>query len=137
GRRPRGRLRGRPLLGPAERGVGPARRWVDCAAVSPSSDQTEVSRMSKYLSQEWLDEGRKLAEDQPVRPGATAKMQYVVTGGPDGDIKYYWVLEDGKLLESQLGEIADGDFTLTMTFDDANKVHTGQPDPHPAFMEGR
>ncbi len=33
--------------------------------------------MAKYLSQEWLDESRKLAEDQPVRPGATAKMQYV------------------------------------------------------------
>ena len=41
--------------------------------------------MAKYLSQQWLDEGRKLAEDQPVRPGATAKMQYVVTGGPDVD----------------------------------------------------
>ena len=31
-------------------------------------------------------------------------MQYVVTGGPDGDIKYYWILEDGKLLESALGD---------------------------------
>jgi hypothetical protein len=60
--------------------------------------------MAKYLTQEWLDESRKLAEDQPVRPGATAKMQYVVTGAPEGeDIKYYWVLEDGKLLDSQLG----------------------------------
>ena len=59
--------------------------------------------MSKYLSQEWLDECRKLAEDQPVRPGATAKMQYVVTGGPEGDVKYYWVLEDGKLLDRSSG----------------------------------
>ena len=93
--------------------------------------------MAKYLSQEWLDESRKMAEDQPVRPGATAKMQYVVTGGPDGDIKYYWVLEDGKLLESQLGEIADGDFTLTMTYDDAKKVQQGELDPNAAFMQGR
>ena len=69
--------------------------------------------MAKYLSQEWLDEGRKLAEDQPVRPGATAKMQYVVTGGPDGD------------------------FTLTMTYDDAKKVQTGELDPNAAFMQGR
>ena len=51
--------------------------------------------MAKYLTQEWLDESRKLAEDQPVRPGATAKMQYAVTGAPEGDIKYYCVLEDG------------------------------------------
>ena len=41
--------------------------------------------MAKYLTQEWLDMGRKLAESQPERPGASARMQYVITGGPDGD----------------------------------------------------
>ena len=94
--------------------------------------------MAKYLTQEWLDESRKLAEDQPVRPGATAKMQYVVTGAPEGeDIKYYWVLEDGKLLESQVGEAADADFTLTMSYEDAKKVQQGELDPNAAFMQGR
>lgn len=93
--------------------------------------------MAKYLSQEWLDESRKLAEDQPVRPGATAKMQYAVTGCPEGEVKYYWVLEDGKLLESQLGEAADADFTLTMTYDDAKQVQQGELDPNAAFMQGR
>ena len=57
--------------------------------------------MAKWLTQEWLDEGKKLSETQPERPGATARMQYVVTGGPEGDVKYYWVLENGKLLESK------------------------------------
>ena len=93
--------------------------------------------MPKYLSQEWLDESRKLAENQPVRPGATAHIQYQINGGPDGDVKYYWVLEDGKLLDSQLGETADGDFTLTMTYDDAKKVQQGELDPNAAFMQGR
>lgn len=93
--------------------------------------------MAKYLTQEWLDESRKLAEDQPVRPGATAKMQYAVTGGPEGDVKYYWVLEDGKLLDSQLGEAPDADFTLTMSYDDARKVQQGELDPNAAFMQGR
>ena len=37
--------------------------------------------MSKWLTQEWLDETRKMSEGQPERPGATARMQYVVTGG--------------------------------------------------------
>jgi len=50
--------------------------------------------MAKWLTQEWLDEGRKLAEGQPERPGASARLQYVVTGGPDGDIRYYWVLDN-------------------------------------------
>jgi predicted lipid carrier protein YhbT len=93
--------------------------------------------MAKYLSQEWMDEGRKLADSQPERPGASARMQYVVTGGPDGDIKYYWVLENGKLLESQLGEIADADFTMSMSYNDAVAVQKGELDANAAFMQGR
>ncbi len=93
--------------------------------------------MPKYLSQEWLDESRALAEDQPVRPGATARIQYHTTGGPDGDVKYYWVLEDGKLLEAKLGELEDTDFTLTMSYEDAVKVQQGELDPNAAFMQGR
>ena len=93
--------------------------------------------MAKYLSQEWMDEGRKLAESQPERPGASARMQYVVTGGPDGDIKYYWVLENGKLLDSQVGEITDSDFTLTQSYDDSVKVQKGELDANAAFMQGR
>src|SRR5437764_457358 len=93
--------------------------------------------MQKYLSQEWLDESRKLAEGQPVRPGATARIQYHTTGGPDGDVKYYWVLEDGKLLESNLGEDADADFTITMVYVDAVKVQRGELDPNAAFMQGK
>jgi alkyl sulfatase BDS1-like metallo-beta-lactamase superfamily hydrolase len=93
--------------------------------------------MPKYLSQEWLDEARELAQSQPELPGASAKMQYAVTGGPEGDIKYYWVLENGKLLESQLGELPDVDFTMTLSYDDSVKVQQGELDPNAAFMQGR
>jgi putative sterol carrier protein len=93
--------------------------------------------VAKYLTQEWLDESRELAKDQPERPGASAKMQYVVTGGPDGDVKYYWVLENGKLLESQLGEIADADFTLTSSYDDSVAIAKGELDANAAFMQGK
>ena len=93
--------------------------------------------MPKWLSQEWLDESKKLAEGQPERPGASARMQYVVTGGPDGDIKYYWVLENGKLLESQLGEMPDPEVTLTQSYEDAKKIQQGELDANAAFMQGR
>lgn len=93
--------------------------------------------MSRWLTQEWLDETRKLAESQPERPGASARMQYVVTGGPEGDIKYYWVLENGKLLESRLGELPDAEVTLSQTHDDAMKIQKGELDASAAFMQGR
>jgi alkyl sulfatase BDS1-like metallo-beta-lactamase superfamily hydrolase len=93
--------------------------------------------MPKWLSQDWLDQSKKLAESQPERPGASARMQYVVTGGPDGDIKYYWILENGKLQESQLGELSDAEVTLTQSYEDAQKIQKGELDANAAFMQGR
>ena len=93
--------------------------------------------MPKYLTQEWLDATKEMAADQPERPGASAKMQYVVTGGPDGDVSYYWILENGKLLESKLGSLDDAEVTLTQTWEDSVKVQKGELDANAAFMQGR
>ena len=93
--------------------------------------------MPKWLTQEWLDESTRLAETQPARPGATARLQYVVTGGPDGEVKYYWVVEDGKLIENRLGELADAEVTLTETYDDALRMQKGELDANAAFMQGK
>jgi putative sterol carrier protein len=93
--------------------------------------------MSKWLTQEWLEETRQMAESQPERPGASARMQYVVTGGPEGDVKYYWVLENGKLVESKVGELPDAEVTLTQTWDDAMRIQKGELDANAAFMQGR
>jgi putative sterol carrier protein len=93
--------------------------------------------MGKFMTQEWLDEVKALAADQPERPGSSARMQYVLTGGPDGDVKYYWVLENGKLVENRLGELDDADFTMTLSYDDGIKVQQGELDANAAFMQGR
>ncbi len=93
--------------------------------------------MPKWLTQEWFDEQTRLAEDQPERPGATARMQYVITGGPDGDVRFYWILEDGKLIENKLGTLDDPELTLTQSYEDAKKIQTGELDAQAAFMQGR
>jgi len=93
--------------------------------------------MAKWLTQEWLDEARSLSEGQPERPGATARMQYVITGAPDGDVQYYWILENGRLLESKLGELPDAEVTLTQSYEDAMRIQKGELDANAAFMQGR
>ncbi len=93
--------------------------------------------MAKWLSQEWLDQSTRLAADQPVRPGATARLQYVITGGPDGDVSYYWVVEDGQLLENRLGVLEEADVTLTETWDDARRIQAGELDANAAFLQGK
>jgi len=93
--------------------------------------------MYQYLTQEWLDAGRELAQEFPERAGATARLQYQVSGTPAGDVHYYWVVENGKLLESNLGDDADAEITLSMSYEDAVKMQRGELDPNAAFMQGR
>lgn len=93
--------------------------------------------MAKYLSQEWLDLQRQLAQDFPERPGATARMQYVVTGAPEGDVRYYTVIENGLMQENTLGTDDAAEFTLSTTYDDSVKILNGDLDANAAFMQGR
>lgn len=93
--------------------------------------------MAKWLTQEWMDEQRRLSEGQPDRPGASARMQYVITGGPEGDVRFYWVLEDGHLIENKLGTLDDAELTLTQSYEDALKIQKGELDEQTAFMQGR
>jgi len=93
--------------------------------------------MHKYLTQEWLDAGRELAQEFPERPGATARLQYQVAGTPEGEVHYYWVVDNGNLQESTLGDDPDAEITLSMSYDDAVKMQKGDLDPNAAFMQGR
>ena len=78
--------------------------------------------------------GDGVGVESRARDGATARIQYVIGGGPDGDVKYSWVLENGKLLESHLGTIADPDLTITAPYADWLKIAQGELDTSAAFM---
>ncbi len=95
--------------------------------------------MAKYLTQEWHDETVRLAQSFPERAGASARMQYRVTNLPDGggDCWFYWVLEDGKLLEATVGQDPDAELTLTISYADNRLVQEGELDPNAAFMQGK
>jgi putative sterol carrier protein len=91
----------------------------------------------KWLSQAWLDASTRLAVDQPERLGASARLQYVITGGPDGEIAYYWIVTDGHLTENRLGTLEDADVTLHESYEDAMAMQKGELDANAAFMQGK
>ncbi len=93
--------------------------------------------MAKYLSQEWHDKAKELAQTFPERAGATARMAYVVSGSPDGEIVYHQIIENGKVLEQGVGMCENPEITMTVTWDDSVKVQKGELDANAAFMQGR
>lgn len=70
-------------------------------------------------------------------PALLCGLQYVLTGSPEGEVKYYWIIEDGKLLENRLGELVDAEVTLTEAYEDAMAIQKGDLDANAAFMQGK
>jgi putative sterol carrier protein len=93
--------------------------------------------MATYLSDEWHDMARGLADLLPEREGVTIRIAFVVAGAPGGDRKYYQIVENGRLLAQANGTIDDADVTLTVSWPDSIAMHTGELDPNVAMMQGR
>ena len=93
--------------------------------------------MAKFLTQEWLDLQKDLARGFPERPGASARMQYKVTGAPDGEVTFHTVIDNGKILENALGEDEQAEFTRMVGYDDFTKINKADLDANAAFMQGR
>ncbi len=91
----------------------------------------------ELLTQEWLDLQREATDELPERPGASARIQYRVTGGPGGDVSFHTVLVDGRIAQSALGEDPDADFTMLIRHDDYRAVLEGALDQNVGFMQGR
>ncbi len=93
--------------------------------------------MAKFLSQEWLDLLRDAGASFPERPGASARVQYKVTGTPDGDVTFSTVIDNGRIVQTSLGEDAATDLTMTVVYKDYLGVAKGEIDAAAGFMQGR
>ena len=103
----------------------------------PGETTDRGERVTEWLSTEWFDRARALASGLPERPGLSARIQQQLTGGPEGDVSCYWVLEDGRPTSAALGSVGAADLTLTMSWADAAAIQDGSLDPSVAFMQGR
>jgi hypothetical protein len=92
--------------------------------------------MSKCFTQEWLDDVKRAAESMQGWPGFSCSVQFFVHGGPEGDIEYYWVFEEGKLTECMLGRLENPDVTLAPAYEVAVKVHKGELTPRDIALQG-
>lgn len=89
------------------------------------------------LTQDWLDVQREATASLPARPGASARIEYRVAGGVDGEVVFHLVMEDGRIVESRLGPDPEADFSVLITHDDYLAVLRGALDQNVGFMQGR
>lgn len=98
---------------------------------SPDHASEETVR---YLSPEWIERSdRLLADLAPVDQELTVAV--VVTGGPDGERSYRLVLGPDRVGMDQDGPSAG--VRMTMGWDVAVSIATGQASAQRAFLDGR
>jgi hypothetical protein len=94
-----------------------------------------------FLGAEWLALARELFGDVAPRPGATARVQRVVTGAPGGDVVFTLAFEDGRLVDAALADgdepDPDAELTITTTYPDTLGLASGDIDLSVAVMQGR
>ena len=93
--------------------------------------------MATFLTQEWLDLHRSVGASLPAAPGRSARIQFVIAGSPEGDVKLAMAVDDGIVAESSAGTDGHADLTLTIKYPDAVNLMRGELDPNAAFMQGK
>jgi hypothetical protein len=99
-----------------------------------------VGRVS-FLGAEWLALVCAAFGNVPPCPGATARIQRVVTGAPGGDVAFTLTFEDGRLLDAAAAAGRDpgpdAELTITTTYTDTLLLASGDLDLSVAVMQGR
>lgn len=98
----------------------------------------------KFLSEEWVRAVQDaLNGSEPFRAAAgtqTVRLQQVVTGGPQGDVKYWLRLENGQVTLGlgELGELGEPpDATVTQDYETAAAISRAELSPVAAYMSGK
>ncbi len=93
--------------------------------------------MSRFLSEDWFEESRRVADSATFAEGVSGRIACEVTGGPDGEVRCGAVLEDGRLTAWGPGAVDGPELTVTTTAADAAAIQRGELDPSVAYMRGR
>lgn len=96
--------------------------------------------MARYLSPAWLDEVQALARGSEGMADLVGRVrlvvQQVVTGTPEGEVRYAVRIEDGTVSVLP-GEAGDADVTVREDYETAVALHRGDLRAPVAFMTGR
>jgi SCP-2 sterol transfer family len=93
-----------------------------------------------YLSPEWMEAARLAIAGDASLGGATAgvrlTVEHVVTGGPQGTIRWHITIDDRKVGLAE-GPALAPDLRFTTDYTTAAKIASGELGAQRAFVEGR
>ena len=96
--------------------------------------------MAKFLSEDHMVLGTDALNADSGFQSAMANvdlgLQFVVTGGPDGNVDYYLQVGDGSA-DLALGELDGADASVTSDYETSAAISKGEMNVQMAFMTGK
>jgi hypothetical protein len=92
--------------------------------------------VTAYLSEAWLADACDPAAEALAASGGTATIGRIVTGAPDGELRFTARIADGTV-SYEPGVPDEVDLSLTDTYANAVDLLTGEADANALFMRGR
>lgn len=93
--------------------------------------------MADYLSEEWVARYAELGAALPEHAGVNLITQYIVEKTPNGNIRWFEVVVDGRVVEASLGKTKEAEVTITWKYPYDVKMLSGELGPDAAYMQGR
>ncbi len=91
----------------------------------------------EYLTDEWMARYVEAGAELPARDGLNLITQYVVEKTPNGNVRWYDVVVDGRVAEASLGKHKEATLTVTWKYPYDVKMLSGELSAEAAFMQGR
>ena len=94
----------------------------------------------KFMSDEYLKEVETRLNShegfQSAAKGQSAKLQQEITGAPEGDVRYWWQIDNGKASLGR-GDLEGAEATMTQNYETAVAMSKGEITGQAAFMQGK
>lgn len=91
----------------------------------------------RFLSDEWIASIPGASPDGGAEEDFSGSVLAVVTGGPDGDVRFVTTFDAGRPISARSGDAKGPSVSLSIDHADATAVLEGRADLNALFISGR
>ncbi len=92
--------------------------------------------MTEAVNEDWVQTAGEAVKSLPSAGDVDARVQYTVTGGPDGKLVFGVVISGGTVTDFEVGKLSDPDCKVSLSQETFAEILGGSVAPEVAFMSG-
>ena len=91
--------------------------------------------MRNLFTEEWLKTLKQLGSELPSMD-LTVTCQYEISGAPQGKVRYYIDIQEGKITDAELGKHPSPNCSISTTYKEVSSILQQEKSVEVSFMQG-